>query len=100
MNIDRIIKESIDRFILREIDEGIDDMNRTFSARVIDPQNGQYVTVKGKNNADLRRKVAALQGKTVQKRQYTKRRKLNSLSDVCAEYPNSSPVIITATYLV
>lgn len=91
MNIDKIIKESIDKFILREIDEGIDDMDRILSVAVTDPKTGQKVTLTAKSQRELNRKVAALQGKQIAKRQYTKRAKsINNLSDVCAVYRGKS----------
>jgi hypothetical protein len=89
--IDKIISESINRFILREIEEGIDDMERTFSAAVTDPKTNKKVVVTAKSRVELNRKIAQLQGKTVQKRQYTKSKPLNNLSDVCERYVKGSP---------
>jgi len=88
--IDRIIRESIDRFILREINEGIDDAFREFTAKVKDA-NGNWVTVSAKTKAGLRRKVAEVQGKETQKREYNRRPAPTSVAEVCLTYemPNS-----------
>ena len=80
--IDRIISESINRFVLREIEEGIDDMDRTFSVTVTDPKSGQKVTLKAKTRRGLDKKIAALQGRTVATREYTRHNPKN-LSNVC-----------------
>ena len=88
--IDRIISESINRFILREIDEGIDDTFNKFTARI--NVNGVWKTVSASTKAGLKREIVKAQGKEPEKRAYNKTPKVDlvNLTSVCNAFPGKS----------
>ena len=90
--IDRIISESIDKFILREI--SMSDFERKIAprkAKVKNKKTGEMVDVTAKTDAELRRGAGRVNGVTVPLRQYNRKPKPKDLYDACVKFPDDGP---------